>query len=337
MILKNTKKTKMGGNALKSLNSVRLSKEEYKKIEADVLSKIEGLFDRTIVPTYFKDKDNFGDLDVLVVRKEGEGIQSVFDKIKDIFNPRETFQTSFDYQLENGDSFQVDIIDTPRESFDASFFFHCYSDLCLLLGSIYSKLNYSLGQNLMTVNKKEGGKIVKEVFTKDPVAMLGILGYSEDDYKRIFGNGGEGSFTRNQFCDWIIEVMKKNNIVYKSGKFFKPNFKLFYGNKKGEPLIRFIRNIQIRPTIRYFLTREGINVDKILEDYIRELKANPEFFYLKDHHVAEVEKEDGTIFYAIRKNKPEFVKKMEGEEEEDVIPTPPSPEGGGEGELKPFA
>jgi hypothetical protein len=154
---------KMGGNALKTVQTIRKSPEDYEKIKAYVLRVLcEKLADKGIqwcVPYEAPGKDSFGDLDVLLTR------QSEFDIrewILATFKPDEIVSnggvysfnipgcehelgvaSDFMCECQHGQSaftlardFQIDFITTSPENFAVHHFFLSWGDCGMLVGQI---------------------------------------------------------------------------------------------------------------------------------------------------------------------------------------------------------
>ena len=132
----------MGGNALKTVQTIRKSHEDYERIKAHVLQTLEDKLGYTdikwCVPHEAPKKDSYGDLDVLMTR------QSEFDIrewILATFKPDELVSNGGVYSFnipgfKSARDFQVDFITTPAEQFEIHHFFLSWGDCGMLIGQI---------------------------------------------------------------------------------------------------------------------------------------------------------------------------------------------------------
>ena len=133
----------MGGHALKKVQTIRLKKDDFVKIQQKVID-IFKLHEIVIdfIP-YLQDKEDFGDLDVLWSNEINPGI-NMFEFIKKYFKPTEIVVNSdvISFDLDN---FQVDIIQVSNITF-AKFYFS-YADFGSIIGKTVKKYNMSFGHN----------------------------------------------------------------------------------------------------------------------------------------------------------------------------------------------
>ena len=133
----------MGGHALKTVQTVRLKKDDFIKIQQKVIDIF--IFHKIIIDfiPYLQDKADFGDLDVLWSNENNPGI-NMFEFIKEYFKPTEIVVNSdvISFDLDN---FQVDIIQVSNIKF-AKFYFS-YADFGSIIGKTVKKYNMSFGHN----------------------------------------------------------------------------------------------------------------------------------------------------------------------------------------------
>ncbi len=168
----------MGGNAFENLK--RLSASEYKPFEAHVLAELQTIYPRLAALTYYRQKPDFGDLDVLVCKPQPERADfEVFlaqlgaDDVvynKDI--------TSFRYQ-----DFQVDLIYVDPQFFESAQFYFGYNDLNNLIGRIAHKLGLKFGWDGLSyqIRTESGHRAQKIQLSTNPAEIYAFLDY---DYAR---------------------------------------------------------------------------------------------------------------------------------------------------------
>lgn len=181
----------MGGHALKSV--VRLEASAYRSLAATVESRLKRIFPLVSVIPAYSNKESFGDLDVLVsiqgqeknwvasVRKEFEPEQLV--KNSDVVS------FSFPFPTGTGSSdFQVDLISTQSDLFQAALFYFSYNDLGNLLGRLFHKMGLKFGHTgLHYVVRDPRAQHKQEILiTRDPATILARLGLSYELYQSGF-------------------------------------------------------------------------------------------------------------------------------------------------------
>lgn len=189
----------MGGKALKSIETRRLHRADFERVSKAVVA---GLVDalpgvQVDVIAAYRAKDEFGDLDVLVV---SEGVQDSGggDLLKrlavECFYATELFKNgnvlSFDYRAAPGQTepgFQVDVITMPAASYDFALKYFAYNDLGNLIGRTAHKQGMSFGHDGLWLPIREGDYLFRSILvTRDFDAALRYLGYDPTHYAQGF-------------------------------------------------------------------------------------------------------------------------------------------------------
>lgn len=200
----------MGGNALKNINTRRLDKVEYLTIKDEVINILKKEFRQVTIPLYYRNKETFGDLDVIVGWYRapedvinGDGIlngDGLRAYIETTFKPREIIHTkndnqwSFDYK-----ECQVDLIMCDYEDFWCYYHFYAYNGLGALLLVILAKnmgLVYSR-KGLAYQHYFKGEKIGTILISKDNKA---IYKFMRLDYLQFM----RGFDTMDEIFEFII-------------------------------------------------------------------------------------------------------------------------------------
>lgn len=181
----------MGGNAIK--DACRVGREEYEHLEQKILTKINeynpAFYARSI--PYYKNKQDFGDIDILISSSSGSNPQDIPRKI---FHSEEVVKNgnvqSFRLRLDSDRVFQVDTISVPYEDLDVAKFYFSYNDLNLLTGRIAHKLGLKFGfDGLVLKIRTESGHAGLDInLTKDPRRIYDFLGYDYNRYLQGFNN-----------------------------------------------------------------------------------------------------------------------------------------------------
>lgn len=175
----------MGGKALKNVDLIRLSKDDFYIFQDELIKKLEKL-EKLIIPIKaYKNKEDFGDIDILISKPKLE-----FEELKSFliqnFNTKEIVKNgdiiSFEYK-----NFQVDLIFEEIENIEIAEFYYSYNDLNNLTGKIAYAFGLKFGfTGLYYPLRTEHGNISKEILlTKQPNIIYEFLGY---DFK-IYQNG----------------------------------------------------------------------------------------------------------------------------------------------------
>lgn len=194
----------MGGKALKSIDVVRLNKPGFLALEQEVLSILRQKFSYAQSTTYYKDKESFGDLDVIVPRPIPNDILKF---LKEKFNPQEIFYDgklmncfaiSFDYK-----NFQVDLIFNNPENLEIAQFYYSYNDLNNYIGRFAAAFGCKFGF--------DGFRYVMDtdqiMISKNPKKIYEFLGM---DWQRYL----QGFSTLEEIFSYIIQSKYFNSELF---------------------------------------------------------------------------------------------------------------------------
>lgn len=180
----------MGGNAIKTVPTVRLEVNDYNIVVNDILSNLKAILpDREIedIKSY-KLKQSFGYLDILI---SGNTIGNPKQFLKDNFNCEHFVKNSniisFAYYYKTLDCyFQIDLIFVNLNIFNFALNYFAYNDLGNLIGRIASSNSMSFGWDGLHYKLYHDGQFVKKIpITKCFKTAVEILGF---DYQ-LFQNG----------------------------------------------------------------------------------------------------------------------------------------------------
>lgn len=124
----------MGGNAIKSAR--RFKKDEFFSAAEVLLPKLEQIFKTKVhLCQSFKNKDSFGDMDVLVY---AENLNHNTEELLNInFNNPEIFHNSNVWSF-NYNELQVDLIFTSPSNWETAISFYSYGDLSNFIGKLFN-------------------------------------------------------------------------------------------------------------------------------------------------------------------------------------------------------
>lgn len=191
----------MGGKALKIAE--RVGKDTYHKYAKDIIPRIEKIFDTEVsIVTSFHDKEDFGDLDLLVLADRDFGNRR--EIIEKEFSPQEIVTNSHIISF-NYNELQVDLIFTTEHNWETSKIFFEHGDLGNLLGKMMSnygriidhgyRLKYGF-DGLKCQILHEGKK--KSIFlTKNNEEVFEFLGLDFNQWYKGFNN-------REEMFDYVI-------------------------------------------------------------------------------------------------------------------------------------
>lgn len=203
----------MGGNALKSVETVRLSREDYEVLSQEVLAKLQSLPELSgrkisIIQAY-RTKESFGDLDVLVESVDGSSVDYLA-LITKAFQPKEIAQNSSCYSFDIR-NFQVDFILTPTDDYETSVNYFAWNDLGNLTGRIFKKLGFKYGhRGLSYIFRDEGNannSYHEAVVSKD---LKAILEFGDLDYDAFV----KGFDTVEEIFYWVSKSKYFHKDIY---------------------------------------------------------------------------------------------------------------------------
>lgn len=188
----------MGGRALKETKTRRYLVEEFVTLAAEVKSKLAQVIPdcRIEVIPYFRNKESFGDLDLLIENKDAatrvrESLTQL--GVTELVHPKPKSENwNPDMQTWSVGGFgelQVDFIFVPPEFFDSALAYYSYNDLGNFIGRTADSMGLSYGFKGLTYNlmdpDNDAVRIEKIVISTDTKAILEFLGF---DYA-VFDQG----------------------------------------------------------------------------------------------------------------------------------------------------
>ena len=198
---------------MKNTETRRYQAEEYHKLAQEVLEIIEQLFpfSRCSVIRSYKNKESFGDMDILLCSKNLPSNWT--QEIKDYFKPNESVKNgnclSFDYK-----QLQIDVIVTKQEEFETSSNYYSYNDLGNIMGRISNSLGLKLGHDGLSYNFREGTNNYRNVvLSRDWKVVCDVLDLNYKRFTEGFDNL-EGIFkfvVSSPFFNKEIFVLENRN------------------------------------------------------------------------------------------------------------------------------
>lgn len=232
----------MGGNALKNVETRRIDRLEYDDIEFFVTSKLrealnninpslQGSKRRVDSILFYRTKETFGDLDILVETFPGDGI-NYRDLITRTFAPKELVNNSGVYSFDYLD-FQIDLILTPTEDYVPSYWYLAWNDLGNLAGRIFKKLGFKYGHKGLSYMFRRSDQ-AHSVFADCVVSRdhKAIFEFGDLDYDRFM----KGFDTLEEMFRWVssskyfhrdIYLLHNRNHVSRTRDKKRPVYNLF--------------------------------------------------------------------------------------------------------------
>lgn len=179
----------MGGNALKGIAETRrFARDEYFALENDVTEKLKKVFPFASVSAVvaYKNKDSFGDMDVLFYNPEPVHWPRYLTQLFETKGyTKNGGVTSFEYR-----GIQVDLIMcSSQDEYSTSMFYFAYNDLGNFMGRIAHKMGFKYGHRGLTFVVKDGDYQFDEiVVSQNPADIMRFLGY---DYSRFLSGFNE--------------------------------------------------------------------------------------------------------------------------------------------------
>ncbi|WP_420575074.1 hypothetical protein [Kordia sp.] len=269
----------MGGNLFKL---GRMPKVKYRKIEKEIsayLSKKIGA-DNFLIPRYYDDKADFGDLDVLVnISAVADWEQVKTQIISDLnIQQHKSVGNVFSTVYKN---LQVDYFTKQEAHFLATYNFLSFNDVGNIIGRIFRRFNLKYGEKgLYFVFRRTS----QESYSKDILITA--------DFKKIFAFLGlnftiweQGFASKKDLFDWVIaskyfstkQYLEENKAINKRKK--RPTIEAFIHYLKTHEIVRepeFLeKDDYVEMIADYFPEAnlfEHIQTEKEREKYINTIK-----------------------------------------------------------------
>lgn len=196
----------MGGNLF---SERRIDKKEFEQISNEVIGILSAVFDHfysrkmAIIP-YYKNKESFGDLDILI-----SGPTFSVDTLTALFGNDIKYQyngkvISFQYR-----KFQVDLIFISLEYFYSALNYYSWNDISNLIGRLFHKTGFKFGHKGLSLIIREGDnhQLAELFITKDIKIILSLIGL--DPF--IFQKGFE---TKEDIFKYVVSSPYFNKNIY---------------------------------------------------------------------------------------------------------------------------
>jgi len=197
----------MGGHALKNTFTRRYEAMEFHVLsnEISMLIADSNKFLKFYIFKGWKHKTSFGDLDSLILPKDGTNVKEFIEKT---FNPNEVVKNgsciSFDYK-----ELQIDFIISEPENWDTQKAYLLYGDLGNLVGRLYNAnfgLKYGHAGLSFTVKDENNNQVYGDwIVSKNIQKIFENIGLNWDKFM-------EGFNSKEEVYDYII-----------SSKYFNPS------------------------------------------------------------------------------------------------------------------
>ena len=180
----------MGGKALNRFNiqTIRLNKNDYFNLWKELKPKFEKLFILSDLILSYKNKESFGDMDVLVYGLKNNKINWK-EEIQKEFNPSAIYCNgnvySFDYK-----KFQIDVIKTKLKYYQSSYNYYNFNDTGNLCGRVFNKIGFKYGYRGLTyVHRTKNNYILEEIdISQSRTEILDFGGFNTKTHIDGFDN-----------------------------------------------------------------------------------------------------------------------------------------------------
>ena len=193
----------MGGSALFAQGKItkRLDKKEFLQIQDEVMLKLAGHFSHLATIPFYREKETFGDLDILIAKPKMDRdeftkiLQTQFKSEYQYFNQD---VISFDYK-----DFQVDLIFVPESDFETALNYYSWNDINNLVGQVAKIFNLKHShKGLVYIYRgdTDSGYFKREItVSKNLKDIYTFLGYDYSIYE-------DGFDTLNEMFDFVVST-----------------------------------------------------------------------------------------------------------------------------------
>lgn len=164
----------MGGNIWKDThNTIRLNTADYLSYKKEVVQLLKSIVPNIVCedPRVIKEKDSFGDMDLLVKGFENKhNIEQALIKKGYLTNSNGNV---FSFLYNN---FQIDLIFCKDDEFEYSYYYFSYNDMGNLIGRLAKNLGFKHGHNGLFYVLRHGDHLITtQVLSKDYTDILKLL------------------------------------------------------------------------------------------------------------------------------------------------------------------
>jgi hypothetical protein len=180
----------MGGLATQAAGTRRYQKEEFYKLAAELLPKIEKAFNTKAVLTLsYRNKESFGDMDILVLNDGNPKMTNAKEIIQETFNPQMIIANTGVYSFDHQD-LQIDLIFTPTRNWETSQIFFAYNDLGNLMGKIFHRFGLKYGfDGIKYIYRINNDRVLDKItVTKNMPKAFEFLGLSWERFQEGFND-----------------------------------------------------------------------------------------------------------------------------------------------------
>lgn len=182
----------MGGNALRTVETIRLSKLDYAALAERALTELDAAWPlaRPHLVRSYRAKPDYGDMDVVV---DAEGVPAdVAAELRRLFQSTEVVHNGSVWSCDV-DGFQLDVLCMPSGDYETACDYFAYNDLGNLMGRVSRRMGFKYGHDGLSWQLRDGDQLVANVeVSKDMPKVFAFLGYDQPaaDYA-TFENGFE--------------------------------------------------------------------------------------------------------------------------------------------------
>ena len=268
----------MGGTAFAKYDMIskRMNVEEFKQLKSEIYNVLEQINIEYLDIPYIKDKDTFGDIDILIVENEE------CTTIKTIYENLDKFGLTINEIIRNGDyvsimykGSQVDLIKTQPEYkyYHQSYLSH--NDLGNLLGRTIKEAGFKHGHDGLFYTYRIGDKFKKEILlSRDHDVTLKILGLDPQKFK-------DGFDTLTDMFDFVISSPYFKPSRYQLSALNNRNRVRDRKRKNYNAFLKYIEGMQnsvlkVPSPFDLFDHLQG-EVDKIVDKHEKKIKLRSKF------------------------------------------------------------
>ena len=174
----------MGGNAVKNVR--RYSKDEYFDIVSELSSLLESKGVKFNVIEAYKNKDSFGDMDILISKGNGQVRDLLLPQLLDELKPTDITYNSNVVSIAYKE-FQIDLIFIKDKWFDFAKNYFKFNDLGNLVGRVTHKFGFKFGFDGVSYVFRDGDYVIDEILlSNDFHEMLELFGFDSKKYQQGF-------------------------------------------------------------------------------------------------------------------------------------------------------
>ncbi len=243
----------MGGNALKNIETQRLSLSEYTRVLSEIIQILEEEQIEYQIGRELPRKESFGDIDVLLSWDRSDVFVPWLHRVFPSDEYKHCGEVhSFAYE----DRYQIDFVIVDK--LDLAHFYFSYGDMGTIVGRCARRQKLQFGHNglFALIEDDQRNVVFKLLLCEDPAEICSFFHLSYEEWTR-----GEFS-TWKEVCEWILTCRFFRKSI------FQEELSGHYRKRTKRPFYAYFLDLLNDDSTQYF--EETVSLEDILKYFRKE-------------------------------------------------------------------